>query len=127
MKKRIICLILCLFVASLVLVSCGKKESPEAAAKWAALSAGVPELMKALQSRVDILSQATKLPASVSKEAFDGVKAGLAGAKEEWTKAEDSYKAGKVADAVSAGTAAKDKLVAGMEALGMTVPAGMKS
>lgn len=126
MKKRIICLILCLFVASLVLVSCGKKESPEAAAKWAALSSGVPELMKALQSRVDMISQSPKLPASVSKEAFDGVKAGLAGAKEEWAKAEDSYKAGKVADAVAAGTAAKDKLVAGMEALGMTVPAGMK-
>jgi len=126
MKKRIFFLILCLFAASIVLVSCGKKESPEVAAKWTALSAGVPEMIKALQSRVDILSQSTRLPASISTETFADVKAGLVGAKEEWTKAEESFKAGKVAGAVAAGNAAKDKLVTGMEALGMTIPAGMK-
>ena len=36
------------------------------------------------------------------------------------------HSTGKVDDAVAVGTAAKDKLVAAMESLGMAVPEGMK-
>ncbi|MBN1474122.1 MAG: hypothetical protein JW914_05875 [Syntrophaceae bacterium] len=140
MKKSIVSLVVILFVCSMMIIACGKgKEAAdstvdeiaasagaELTAKWESMSAGVPQMMKALQSRVDILSQSPKLPASISAEAFNGVKGGLGMAKDEWAKAEESFKAGNVADAVTVGTAAKDKLVSAMETLGMTVPAGMK-
>ena len=140
MKKSIISLVVVLFVCSMMVIACGKaKEATESTvdevaasaaselnAQWQSLSAGVPQMMKALQSRVDILSQSPKLPANISAEAFEGVKGGLGMAKDEWAKAEESFKAGKAADAVTVGTAAKDKLVSAMEVLGMTVPAGMK-
>lgn len=140
MKKSVISLVVVLFVCSMMVIACGKaKEATESTvddvaasaaselnAQWQSLSAGVPQMMKALQSRVDMLSQSKKLPANISAEALEGVKGGLGMAKDEWAKAEESFKAGNAADAVTVGTAAKDKLVSAMEALGMTVPAGMK-
>ncbi len=129
MKKKIISLMVTLFVGSIILMACGggDKVSPEMTIKWKALSTGIPQMVAALQSRVDVLSQSKKLPAGISKKAFEDVKAGLDTAKGEWTKAQESFKAGKVADAIAVGTTAKDKLVKAMEALKMTVPAGMKS
>ena len=91
MKKKIIVLAVTLFVASIMLISCSSKESPEMAAKWTALSAGVPQMIEALQSRVDMLSQSSELPEGISAEVLESVKAGLATATEEWTKAGESY------------------------------------
>lgn len=128
MKKTIISLVVILFVSSMMLMACSKaKDSAELAAKWTILSASVPKMVEALQSRVDILSQSKKLPASITAEKFAEVKSTLASIKEDWTKAQESYKAEKIGDAVAAATSAKDKLVKAMEALGMTVPASMKS
>ena len=127
MKKNIFSLLVVLFVSSIMLVACsGGKDSLEMTAKWTALSAGVPKMVDALQSRVDILSQSKKLPASITAEKFSEVKSILASVKDEWNKAQESFKAGKVNDAVAVGTSVKDKLVKAMEALGMTVPAAMK-
>ena len=127
MKKNIFSLLVVLFVSSIMLVACsGGKDSLEMTAKWTALNAGVPKMVNALQSRVDILSQSKKLPASITAEKFAEVKSILASVKDEWNKAQESFKAGKVNDAVAVGTSVKDKLVTAMEALGMTVPAAMK-
>ena len=84
-------------------------------------------MVEALQSRVDILSQSKKLPANITTDKFTEAKSALASVKEDWNKAQESFKAGKVNDAVAVGTSVKDKLVKAMEALGMTVPIGMKS
>jgi len=128
MKKTIVSLVVILFVSSMMLLACSKaKESVELTAKWTILSAGVPKMVEAIQSRVDILSQSKKLPASITAEKFAEVKSVLASVKEDWNKAQESFKAGKISDAVAVGTSIKDKLVKAMESLGMTVPAGMKS
>lgn len=128
MKKTIVSLVVILFVSSMMLLACSKaKESVELTAKWTILSAGVPKMVEAIQSRVDILSQSKKLPASITAEKFAEVKSVLASAKEDWNKAQESFKAGKINDAVAVGTSVKDKIVKAMETLGMTVPAGMKS
>ncbi len=128
MKKTIFSLAVILFVSSMMLISCSKaKETAELTAKWTILSAGVPKMVEAIQSRVDILSKSKKLPASITAEKFTEVKSVLAAVKEDWNKAQESFKAGKINDAVAVGTAAKDKIVKAMETLGMTVPAGMKS
>jgi len=127
MKKTIISLVVIFFIGCIILTGCSRgKESVEMAAKWTTLSSGVPKMLEALQSRVDMLSQSKKLPANLSSAKFAEVKSGLASAKDEWNKAAESYKAGKISDAVSVGTSAKDKLVKAMESLGMTVPAVMK-
>ncbi len=127
MNKKIVVLIAVLCVCAIMLFACtASKESAEMTAKWTALDTGIPKMLESLQSRVDILSQSKKLPASISAEAFTQVKSALASAKDEWTKAKETYKTGKVADAIKMGTSVKEKLVKAMETLGMTVPAGMK-
>ncbi|MHB8138692.1 MAG: hypothetical protein ACYDGO_09950 [Smithellaceae bacterium] len=95
--------------------------------KWKDLSQGLPKMVAALQSRVDILSQAKKLPGNLTTEKFAEVKTDLAAVKEDWTKAQESFKSGNVADAISTATSVKEKAVKAMETLGMKVPAGAKS
>jgi hypothetical protein len=94
---------------------------------WADVSAGVPKMADAIQSRVDILSQSKKLPAGLDKDKLDGAKAGLASLKQSWADASADYRAGKFDDAVSKGKAAKDKAVETMTALNMQVPAAAKN
>ena len=102
-----------------------KKE--ELTKSWTDLSEGLPKMVGAIQSRVDILSKSKKLPANLTAEKFTEAKSGLAAAQEEWGKAMESFKAGNIADAVSAANSVKVKAVSAMEILGMPVPAGAKS
>jgi len=104
-----------------------KAKKDELTKSWTDLSAGVPKMVEAVQSRVDILSKSKKLPASLTAEKFDEVKSALAAAKEQWAKADEGFKAGNLADAVSMANAVKEKAAKAMELLGMPVPAGAKS
>jgi type I site-specific restriction endonuclease len=95
--------------------------------QWKDLSQGLPKMMSALQSRVDILSKSKKLPGDLTAEKFAEVKSELASAKEDWTKAQESFKSGNLPDAISSAKAVKEKAVKAMETLGMKVPAAAKS
>ena len=95
--------------------------------QWKDLSQGLPKMMSALQSRVDILSKSKKLPGDLTVEKFAEVKTELASAKEDWTKAQESFKSGNIPDAISSAKAVKEKAVKAMETLGMKVPAAAKS
>ncbi|PKN87447.1 MAG: hypothetical protein CVU51_05580 [Deltaproteobacteria bacterium HGW-Deltaproteobacteria-1] len=95
--------------------------------QWKDLSQGLPKMMSALQSRVDILSKSKKLPGDLTAEKFAEVKTELASAKEDWTKAQESFKSGNMPDAISSAKAVKEKAVKAMETLGMKVPAAAKS
>jgi predicted phage tail protein len=101
-----------------------KAKKEELTKSWTDLSQGVPKMVEAVQSRLDMLSKSKKLPANLTAEKFADAKSGLASAKEEWAKALESFKAGNIADAVSVGKSVKEKAVAAMETLGMQVPAG---
>jgi hypothetical protein len=94
---------------------------------WEELRAGLPKMMEAVKSRVDILSQSKKLPATVSKEKFEAAKAGLAEATKGWEDATAAFKGGNVADAVAKADLVKKKATEALEALGMPVPAAAKS
>jgi hypothetical protein len=94
---------------------------------WEELSVGLPKMVDAVKSRVDILSKSKKLPANVSKEKFEAAKAGLAEATKGWEDATAAYKGGNVADAVARADAVKRKTVEALEALGMPVPAAARS
>jgi hypothetical protein len=94
---------------------------------WEELSVGLPKMVDAVKSRVDILSKSKKLPANVTKEKFEAAKAGLAEATKGWEDATAAYKGGDVADAVARADAVKRKTVEALEALGMPVPPAAKS
>jgi uncharacterized protein YoxC len=109
------------------LVEATKAKKEELTKNWADLSQGLPKMVGAIQSRVDILSKSKKLPANLTAEKFAEVKSGLTAAKEEWAKALESFKAGNLADAVSVANSVKGKAVKAMETLGLPVPGGAKS
>jgi len=71
-----------------------------AQAEWTELSANVPPLVDAIQTRVDTLAKSHKLPKDVDKAAFETIKTDLETVKTEWTDATREFTAGAAADAV---------------------------
>jgi ASC-1-like (ASCH) protein len=94
-------------------VNSGKEQrrSAVAAAKteWEGLNVEVPKLVDAIQARVDELTKKKHLPFGVSKDEFEGAKAGLESIKTAWADAKSEFSKG---DAVEA--SAKARTVKGM-------------
>jgi chromosome segregation ATPase len=91
-----------------------------AQSEWADLSSKVPQMVEALQSRVDTLSKSRKLPKDLDKAGFDSVKAEFETMKTEWTEAGSEFASGMAADAVRKARAAKAKGDELLAKLGMT-------
>ncbi|MBP7342827.1 MAG: hypothetical protein PHG54_11985 [Smithellaceae bacterium] len=108
-------------------VASAQSKKDELTKQWTELSQGLPKMVAAVESRVNILSQAKKLPANLTAEAFEETKSGLAAAKADWAKAQESFSSGNLAEAISAANSVKEKAVKAMETLGLPVPAGAKS
>jgi len=108
------------------LVASAKTKKEELTKSWTTLSEGLPKMVGAIQSRVDILSKAKKLPANLTAEKFAEVKSGLAAATADWAKAQESFKSGNLGDAIALANTVKGKAVQAMEILGLPVPAGAK-
>jgi hypothetical protein len=89
---------------------------------WEDLSSGMPQMLDAIKSRVDILSKSKKLPANLDKEKFEGAKSGLAEVTAMWDEAKKASEEGNLADALAKGTAVKEKAAGIMETLGMQLP-----
>jgi hypothetical protein len=104
-------------------LAAAKAKKEEVNKKWAELQQGLPKMLDDIQSRVDVLAKARKLPAGITKEKIEEAKTGLAAIKEEWNKAQQSFVSGSSLDAVNVATSVKDKALKTMEALGMSVPA----
>jgi hypothetical protein len=89
-------------------VQAGKAQARAAVAaaktEWEGLNAEVPKLVDSIQARVDELSKKKRLPFGVSKDEFEGAKAGLASMKSLWTDAKAEAAKG---DAIEATTKAK--------------------
>ena len=94
---------------------------------WEDMSVGLPKMVEAVKTRIDILSKSKKLPASVSKEKFETAKAGLADATKGWEEATAAYAKGSVAEAVAKADTVKKRAVEALEALSMPVPSAAKS
>lgn len=103
-----------------------KAKKAELTKSWEDMAAGLPGVVEAIKGRVDILSQARKLPAGMTQETFDGAKAGLDMMTQAWTEASNAFTAGNVADAVAKAQTVKTKAAEVMTALGMEVPAAVK-
>jgi len=82
--------------------------------EWRALAASVPQSLSAVQSRIDALSKTKHVPKDVDLGAG---KSGLADATSAWDKAQEAFKSGNPADAVTAAKDAQDKLASAAAAL----------
>jgi len=100
-----------------------KAKKAELIKKWTETSQELPKMIEDIQGKVDALSKLKKLPAKLKKDKFEEAKAGLASVKDEWTKAQESFKNEKFTDAINVAGSVKDKVINIMEALGMSIPA----
>lgn len=100
-----------------------KREQAVADAQaWTGLATDVPQMMAAIQSRVDTLGKSKKLPKGMEAATFDSVKEGLAQMQADWAKATAAHDAGNAIAAAESARAAQSR---GREALVMLgMPAG---
>ena len=104
-------------------LAAAKAKKEELTKKWTEIGQELPKMVAALQSRTDILSKAKKLPANLTADKLGEVKSFLASAKDDWGKAQESFKTGNFADSVNMAASLKEKAAKAMETLGMAVPA----
>jgi hypothetical protein len=93
---------------------------------WATLNASLPQVVQAIQSRVDILSKSKKLPKGLDAAKLDSAKSGLAAITEAWGAATAAAGSGNLADAVSKAKAVKGQAVEVLTTLGMPIPSGLQ-
>jgi hypothetical protein len=82
--------------------------------EWRSLAASVPQSLSAVQARIDALSKTKHIPKDVD---LGAAKSGLADATSAWDKAQEAFKAGNPADAVTAAKDAQGKLASAAAAL----------
>ena len=104
------------------LVAAAAAKKDELTKSWGDLSGGLPQMLDAVKSRVDILSKSKKLPANLDKEKFEGAQSGLAEVNKVWDEANSAFKEGNLAAAVAKATAVKEKASEIMATLGMQLP-----
>ncbi len=87
------------------------KKTQDAAAthEWQDLSEEVPQLITAIQNRVDSLSGSNKLPAEVNQDAFEAAKSAFESMRASWAEANAAFNAGKATEAADKGRMVKAK------------------
>ena len=91
---------------------------------WNSLSSDLPNMVNAIQSRVDMLSKSKKLPKNIDQASFDAAKTGLDDMKSTWSAATQSFNSGNVEDAVAKAKQVQQKGTEVMGLLGMKTEAG---
>jgi hypothetical protein len=91
---------------------------------WGQMSAGVPQLVAALKSRVDVLAKSSGVPKGLTKDTVEQAKTGLASATAMWNDATAAAQSGDLATATEKATTVKNTVVGLMKSLNMQVPAG---
>jgi len=79
----------------------------------------LPSMAAAIKSRLDILSQAKKLPAGIDKAGLDKAKEGLAGLESGIAKATEQFKGGAMDEAIAQAKEVKAKGTEIMKAIGL--------
>ena len=109
------------------IASAAAAKKAELTKSWEGLSSGMPTVVEAIKSRVDILSQSKKLPAGMSAETLAQAKAGLSEITQQWTAATEASKGGNLMDAVAKASSVKVKAAEVLTLLHMPVPEALKS
>ena len=109
------------------IASAAAAKKAELTKSWEGLSSGMPRVVEAIKSRVDILSQSKKLPAGMSAETLAQAKAGLSEITQKWTAATEASKGGNLMDAIAKASSVKVKAAEVLTLLKMPVPEALKS
>ena len=91
-----------------------------AQAEWTDLSAKVPPLVAAVQTKMDALVKSKKLPPNVDKAAFETLKADFESVKTTWTDAAAQFASGAAGEAVRKARDAKAHLESIVKTLDIT-------
>ena len=94
-------------------------KKAELTKSWEDLNAGIPQMMDALKSRLDILSKAKKLPAGLDKDQLAALTSGYDEAAKQFQAAKDAAGGGDLNKAIEAGQAIKQKGMEMAAALGL--------
>jgi len=108
-------------VAALATEVTAAKQSAIAALtdQWNSMSADLPNMVNAIQTRVEMLSKSKKLPKNIDQATFDAAKTGLDDLKSTWNAASQSFNSGNVEDAVAKAKQVQQKGTEIMAQLGM--------
>jgi hypothetical protein len=108
-------------VNGLAAAAAAKKDevAKEVGNEWRSLAAAVPQSISAVQTKIDDLSKTKRAPKGVD---LGAAKSGLADATAAWGKAEEAFKTGDPADAVTAGKDAQTKVASAAAALKLNLP-----
>lgn len=98
--------------------------SPEAMQQWSTLSASVPQMIEAIETRVNTLSESKKLPANLDRATFDSAKASLESMKSSWSQATTAHDSGDVPGAVAAASSIEEEGRRVLAQLGMSQAGG---
>jgi hypothetical protein len=107
-------------VTEMVASLAAKKE--ELTGSWTGLEQGIPAMMDAIKSKLDVLSKSKKLPANLTKEKLEEAKSGFDSAVTEWEAVAASYNEGSLAKAVTEGNTLKEKIVQVLQILELPIP-----
>lgn len=108
-------------------LAAAQAKKDELTQKWTELSQGLPQMVEAIQGKVDDLSKLKKLPKAITTEKLAEAKSGLEAVKADLAKAQESFTSGNIEEAIAVATAVKEKAVKAMESLGITAPEPAKS
>lgn len=95
-------------------------EAKAAASEWTTYVAAVPQMVTALQSRIDILAKSKRYPKGLDARSFGTLQSDFANMKSDWDAAMNSSTGGNPVDAVARAKSAKatgDRL---LQQLGMS-------
>jgi hypothetical protein len=87
--------------------------------EWKALAASIPDLLGAVQDRIDTLSNNKKDAAKVD---LGGARASMNGVDEQWSKAQETYTAGDLTAAVKDARGVKNRAEAAARSLKLSFP-----
>lgn len=108
-------------------LAAAQAKKDELTQKWTELSQGLPQMIEAIQGKVDDLSKLKKLPKAITAEKLAEAKSGLEAVKADLAKAQESFTSGNIEEAIAVATAVKEKAAKAMESLGITAPEPAKS
>lgn len=94
-------------------------KKSELVASWTAAGDSLPAMLKAIQTRVDELGKARRLPTGMTKGTVDAAKQALEEMNTAWARAQAAYDGGKVADAVKQAGEITTRASETMSSLGM--------
>jgi hypothetical protein len=97
----------------------GHAAAGAAGDQWRVLSADIPNMVAAIQSRVNTLGESKKLPKGLSAESFQAAQDGLEFMKTVWAEATRSFGLGNPVDAVAKANTVKEKGTQVLKLLGM--------